>query len=433
MLGRSLRVTEKRKGRDCMVRIRSLVNEEFEAFLHVARNAYTRMSANTSEEKEKRIDQFKKIQNECAYKNIYGAFDENKLLGGMILYDFNMQLLSTKAKAGGVGAVAVDLLHKKEKVAKHLIEYFIDHYKSRDIYMLMLYPFRPDFYKQMGFGYGTKMNQYRIAPANLPTGDSKANIYFIEKQDQQLLFDCYHRYVEHTNGMIEKPVEELDAIFDNSENRVVAYKKDGRVLAYLILTFKPYEEGSFLTNDIVIKEFIYEDRDGLYELLTFLHSQKDQIRYIILNTQDEYFHHLLSDPRNGVDHVMSHVYHESNIQGVGLMYRVIDVKGIFKVLSHHNFGDVTCKLKITIKDSFYKENEGSTIIHFINGFPHQKDSEHDIEITLDVSDFSSMLMGVINFKSIYKYGLAEISDIDYIDTINKIFKTDEKPLCMTGF
>ncbi|WP_105614990.1 GNAT family N-acetyltransferase [Vallitalea okinawensis] len=416
-----------------MLNIRQLGNEDFGAFLDVTRNAYTRMAVNTPEEREKRIEKFKKAHRECGYKNFFGAFDDNYLLGGMILYDFNMQLLSTKAKAGGVGAVAVDLLHKKEKVAKQLIEYFIQHYKMRGTYMLMLYPFRPDFYKKMGFGYGTKMNQYRIKPENLPVGDSKGSLYFLKQEDQQLLFDCYQRFVDQNHGMIERSIGDFDNIFENSENRVVAYKKEGSVLAYISFTFQPYEEGSFLSNDMVIKEFIYEDRKGLYELLTFLHSQKDQIRYIIVNTQDEYFHHLLSDPRNGVDHVIPHVYHESNIQGVGLMYRVIDVKGIFKALSQHNFGDVTCRLKITIRDSFYKENEGSTIIHFINGLAHYEASDFEVEITLDVSEFSSMIMGAISFKALYRYGLVDISDVSYIDTVHRIFRTDEKPKCTTGF
>ena len=85
-------------------------------------------------------------------------------------------------------------------------------------------------------------------------------------------------------------------------------------------------------------------------------------------------------------------------------------------------------------DSFFKENEGSTLIHFVNGKPHLKDKgRHDVEIHLDVSDFSSLIMGVVNFKTLFEYRLAEISDTNYLGTVNTIFITEEKPKCTTLF
>ena len=46
---------------------------------------------------------------------------------------------------------------------------------------------------------------------------------------------------------------------------------------------------------------------------------------------------------------------------------------------------------------------------------------------------SALLMGVIPFKSLYRYSLASISDPRYLDTVNKLFLADEKPICMTWF
>jgi len=94
-----------------------------------------------------------------------------------------MNLLSTKIPAGGIGFVGVHLLHKKEKVAKEILTYFIDHYKNLGASMALLYPFRPDFYKKMGFGFGTSMNQYKVKPSNLPKGNSKANISFAKEDE----------------------------------------------------------------------------------------------------------------------------------------------------------------------------------------------------------------------------------------------------------
>jgi hypothetical protein len=131
------------------------------------------------------------------------------------------------------------------------------------------------------------------------------------------------------------------------------------------------------------------------------------------------------------------LYHESNTQGVGLMYRVIDTRGIFKLLVAHNFGNQTCKLKLTVIDEFLPENNGpELVIHFINGQAHvQAAASYDYEVSLelDVANFSSLLMGAVDFLSLYKYGLAKLSDTSYIETIQQLFKTAQKPQCMTRF
>jgi len=154
--------------------------------------------------------------------------------------------------------------------------------------------------------------------------------------------------------MIEKSDFALQRIFDQ-KNRIVAYEKDGKVRGYIIFTFQPTKKDNFLMNDLVLEEFIYESREALMELMTFLHTQLDQVNDVILNTQEEYFHYLLIDPRSSTDNILPPAYHETNIQGVGIMYRVINVKGIFNVLNNHNFGNQNCNLKITVRDTFLKK------------------------------------------------------------------------------
>lgn len=419
-----------------MSEIRRIPEEDFNDFINIASNAYPGIKLNTQEEKDSTRKRFIKIQKECDVRNFYGLYRNEKLLGGMILYDFHMNFVSTRIKAGGVGFVAVDLLHKKEKVAKEMITYFLRHYREKGAYMALLYPFRPDFYKKMGFGFGSKINQYKIRPSNLPRGKSKEHIYFLNNLDRQDIIDCYNRVCDKTHGMIQKNSYEIENVFNNPENKIVGYKKNGSIMGYIVFSFKGGKQGNFISNDIHINELIYEDREVLFELLTFLHTQKDQIRYIIFNIQDEYFHHLLCDPRNGSDNIIPSVYHETNTHGIGIMYRVIDVKEIFKALSNHNFGNQSCKVKLAIIDTFLEENSKSTVIHFKKGtsfIKEDNDNDYDVEISLDISHFSSLLMGVVSFKGLYKLGLADISDINCLDVVNKIFATEDKPICTTPF
>ena len=89
---------------------------------------------------------------------------------------------------------------------------------------------------------------------------------------------------------------------------------------------------------------------------------------------------------------------------------------------------------LEISDSFLSENGGSYILQIINGSLAVIDGEsYDVEIKIDISDFSSLVVGSIGFRDLTRYGLVEISNKDYISVIDDIFRTKMKPICMTQF
>ena len=118
-----------------------------------------------------------------------------------------------------------------------------------------------------------------------------------------------------------------------------------------------------------------------------------------------------------------------------MSYRLrIDLRGLFTRARNVRFGDETCTLKITLKDSFIKENNGSVVVHFEKGLASVKNGGwFDAQIQLDVADFSSMFMGVISFNRLNSYGLVEISETQYANRINRLFSTETRPICMTTF
>jgi predicted acetyltransferase len=413
--------------------IKLLEETDYDAFVTLTANAYPTMKLASEEDRERLKQRFRARSAEPT-NHLYGLFRDGRLIGGMILFDFTMQLLSVKAPVGGVGTIAVDLLRKKEKVAYELVQYFLSHYRARGAPLTTLYPFRPDFYRQMGFGAGTQMSQYRVRPSDLPRS-TKEHIVFLRADEKELLRDCYNRVLARTHGLMEKSDLELSALFNNTANRIVAYKRDDRVLGYLVFTFKPGEQENFTINDLIVRELFYETREALAELFSFLHSQADQIRRVVFNTQDEDFYHALRDPRNETGNLLPDVYHESNTQGVGIMYRVIDTAGLFRLLRNHDFGGQDCNLKLVIRDSFFPEHDGSAVISFTRGRPSVRaaDADYDVEVGLDVADFSSLVMGTVRFTSLYNYDLAEISDPRAIPTIDRLFRAERKPICTTPF
>jgi predicted acetyltransferase len=415
-----------------MDEIRLLVDKDLSVAARILADAYPGFKIVSQEERDRfgeRLGRFQRDEAEAAY---YGLFRAGTLLGVMCLYDFRMNFLQAQIPAAGVGQVAVDLVHKKEHVAREMMRYFLQHYRRRGFPMGALYPFRPDFYRSMGWGYGTKMSEYRLKPSALPAGPSKAHVRYLTEEDRQPLAECYARFASHTHGMMAKTERELNRLFARPEHRIVGFGLDGGIYGYLVFTFEQGE--NFITNDIHIQEFIYETPQALSELLTFLHSQTDQVRHVYWRTQDEDLHHLFLDPRTGSGRLIPDVYHETNAQGVGLMYRVIDVAGIFDRLGQHDFGGQTCTLKLTIKDSFLPENAGSTLLRFDSGRVERlREGMADAEACLAIEDFSSLLAGTVRFESLYHFGLAEVSNVGYVDILGQLFAVANKPVCMTPF
>lgn len=417
-----------------MREIRPITAAELDDFVTLSANAYPGINLFSASSRERFRTRMEQMAEEPAVQ-LVGLFAYGQMLGAMRLFDFTMKLLSTKTLVGGVGGVAVDLLHKKEKVAYDMVQYFLHHYRDRGACLTALYPFRPDFYKRMGFGYGTKMNHYRVRPQSLPRGAGRAHVSFLTEADREALAACYGRYLEQTNGLMERFSFSWETIFEEPSIHVVGVKENGRISGYLTYQFEQGSRNNFLSNNMLVRELVYETPQALAELLTFLHTQLDQIEHVIINTQDDAFHYLLGDPRNDTGDMLHRVlYHESNTQGVGIMYRVIDVARLFEVLRDHDFNGQSCRLQIVLDDSFLPQNAGRTTVWFENGRARLvgDGAGHEAAIRLDVAEFSSLVTGAVGFRRLYGYGLAAVSEAAYVGVVDRIFAAPQ-PLCLTSF
>jgi len=328
--------------------------------------------------------------------------------------------------------VAVDLTHKKEHVAKDIVDSFLTHYDNRGDAFTTLWPFRVDFYHQMGFGLGSTMHRYRVKPASLPRGDSKEHVRYLTAADVPALNDCYNHCFESQNGMIKHNEGRWQNRFEFAENlRFVGCEIDGKIQGYLVYRFrKPDHPASFMDNEMIITEFFYHTPQVLSELLTFLHSQLDQVGRIIFETPEDEFYFLMSDPTLGSGTEIAPTYHESHTSGVGIMYRVMDSRRLFDRLTKPVFGDGNLVMKITLNDSFFPKNNGSQIVRFQSGLGVAVDGgSADVEINLDVAEFSSMIMGAVGFRKLHTYGLARISDEKHLDAVNSSIPDTDVDRC----
>jgi predicted acetyltransferase len=415
------------------VPIKKIPKKDFMRFVEIVANAFPGFGMKTEDDRKRAFERLYQIQKDDPLVNAFGYYRNNELLGGLRLFDFKMNFCSQFMPVGGGGLLAVNLMHKKEHVAKELMQYFLDYFHKKDTPVAALYPFRPDFYKKMGFGYGPKINEYIIRPEHFPKGKSKKHILFLDKKNLKPLIACYNRIFKTRHGMFEKCNYELRWLAPDTV-KIAGYKEGKKIRGYMVFTFEKSNDGNILLNDMKISEFYYENRETLAEMCTFLNSQADQVNKVIITLPDDYFHHIPFDPRDSSRRILGMVNSQTNTQGIGLMFRVLNIGGLFNRLKNHDFNGQSLRLKINITDTFRKNNHGAHVVHFKKGkAAMKKGGACDAAISMDISDFSSMVMGIVPFRKLYEFNLAEISDTGYIDTVSRIFTTESKPFCTTQF
>ncbi|MCL2572437.1 MAG: GNAT family N-acetyltransferase [Defluviitaleaceae bacterium] len=361
----------------------------------------------------------------CAYK-------EDTMVGGFNIWDFEMNMRQAKIKAGGVGSIAVDLAHKKEKTAREIMKYFITNIRGKGANMALLYPFNSAFYQKMGFGFGTLLQQLRVKPDELPGGGSKANIQRLTEGDAEKLTVFYNSRAAVTHGLITKRTSDFVQSLKLPANRIFAYV-DGEVRGYISFQFRKGSEESALVNDMFIGEMLFDSPEVFAQLMSFVKSQADQVRYVIINTQDESIINTIPDPRNHMDRMLFAVYQEVARTGLGVMYRICDVESFLSDIADCKFGDLTMNLHVNISDSFVPENNKIFKLKFENGSCVIANTTPDAELTIDIAEFTSLVMGCVTLRSLVKYGKATLSNVAYLDTLSRSFSLDEKPVCLTYF
>ena len=414
--------------------IREVDENELGELARITVEAFPGMKIDTPEARQRMIERLAKVMKEPVV-HFFGVFDDEQMVGVMRCYDFTMKLHDGRAAVGGLGGVAVDLRHKKEHVAADMVRYYLDYYRAKGAALTALYPFRPDFYRRMGFGYGVKMNRYSFRPDSLPAVGTAERVDYLSAADRDDVAACYDRFLARTNGLLELPPHVLDGLFSDPAVYLVGYRPAGQLRGYLIFRFEAAPDGNWLLNDMQLRALVYDDAAALAALLGFLRKQADQVGRIIYETQDETFHYLLSDPRDGSGNLLAGLWHQTNTQGLGIMYRVIDVARLLAVLGDHDFGGVTTRLRLNLSDTFLPENAGSYRLDFDAGRASlaAADSPAEIELSMDVSDFSSLAVGAVDFARLHAYGRVTLNDDTHAPLLDRLFHANARPWCMTHF
>ena len=417
-----------------MSEIRQLTLPDLPRTLEIRQKAYPSFEGLSPDAQQRSLERLAQ-QLEQTHLTLYGLFRDDELAGVMKLYDFQMNFMGQIVPVGGLSGVAVDLAHKKKGVAREMVEFCLRHYEERGYPFTALYPFRPDFYRQMGFGFGSRIYEYRVDPAGIRADRAdRQHLYHATGDELDELQACYDRVFRRTHGMMAHSLFLFRDYHDQLANHFLVYRPQQKVEGYLIYRFHRLSEDNFLRQQLEVREMMYEHPAALAALLAFLQAQADQVEQIRIISHDPTLPYRFHDPRDAPHRLFPSVNHQIGIVGLGLMYQLTSLTNLLHSLRDHRFGQADLRLRIVLTNAFLPEQNGDQWIQIEGGKATLAAAgTADASLHLQMADFSALLLGCVSLTELHRLGLASLSDDSWLPAVDAVFRLPQPPTCITRF
>jgi predicted N-acetyltransferase YhbS len=371
---------------------------------------------------------------------------DGDLAGVMRLYDYEMNVRGRDALTGGLGSVGVSLAHKRRGIARALVGWYLRHYRERGAPFAVLHAFRLDFYRALGFGYGTPMHRYRFAPATLRDDGARGTVRLLGPDDAAALMACDERVRPSVNGLIRRHRPAVDRALNDAGLRHVAVEDAGVVRAFMQTCAVPPADDSLRNRDeLVVRDLTYEDSTYRAALFGYLRSQQDQFVRVAIESQDGALYLISRDPLDGSDEsVAPPAAHRIARSGLGVMYRILDVERAF---AHLPACATPFSLRLVVEDTTFAETAGTWTFHFgPQGAPHLagaaaaagRDGDTataaaDATLTIGIADLSSVVMGSLRLRDVVHNQLATVEPRAQLELVDAALRAEQPPYCTTRF
>lgn len=418
--------------------IKLITPEYIEDYLTIYLNAYPAGKSLGEEGRDKyRPRILHSMEND---KNIhfYGLFEDGKLIAQMKLIDFSMNAFGKMIKACGLMALGVHPMHKKKGAARDMVRFFEEYTRETGASVAMLLPFRMDFYRQMGYGYGSKMEEYKLPTVNLPAADkeelSKVRFMGSDEAATAEILECYSTFATKNHGMCLKFEDEIRGLDGDSDTRRVGYYEDGQLKGYVFFNFICESEVNYTLNRMEVTELVYHSPLALRTLLGFLKNQSDLAQTTVIRTGEPDFYHLMPSAQDTSGNYIDFGFLQTNIAAVGTMYKIVNLKEFIRATSHRKFVPFDLTVKFDYESELYHTENSFAITFGLDGhWSIGKIEDADVTVTCKLSDLSSLLMGSADFASLVRLGAISIDDEGYTEILDILLHSNQKPWTNTDY
>lgn len=419
---------------------RPLSPKDMDQYMPIYLNAYPAGKDLSEECYEKYYKRNLESMNDFEHVNFYGLFEGEKLIAQAKLIDFDINLFGKMRKATGLMALGVHPLEKKKGAAKEMVERFEEYALSTGASLAMLLPFRVDFYRNMGYGCGTKIDEYHIDTNYIPKGETD-KVRFVPREDALVMLDCHKRFVHNYHGACLKFEEEVRDFKDDDEGRWLGYYEGEELMGYAIIDFENVSDTNYTLNQMNVRELVYLNQEALAQLLSAIRLQSDLAQTVVIRSGEADFHHILASAQHVDGYYIDFGFMKTNVSAIGTMYKIVDIEKFFEDIEHRKFANIPMKVCFKLYDELAHEEK-----KFMLSFEEGKCSYaeccekqgkccqgNDLMVEMKLSDFSALMMGSAEFASLVRLGAAKVSDAEKVRDLDTLLHVEQKPFTNTDY
>jgi hypothetical protein len=314
-----------------------------------------------------------------------------------------------------------------------MVRWYLDDYRARGAAFAVLHPFKTDFYRALGFGYGTPTQRYRFAPAAIEPGEAQGAVRFLGPADREALMACDERVRATTNGLIARTAGRAERALSDPALRYVGVEDAGVLRGFMQTNVRLGADGTANANELVVRDLYAESPAYEAALLAYLRAQRDQFARIALESQDGAMWLVASDPRDGSDLLVTPPgTHRVAETGLGVMYRILDVERAF---AHLAAADAPLVVRFEVGDAFFAPTAGSWSFRFgPHGAPSRDDAAApDAIVRAGIAELSSLVVGSLRLRDAVRRGRAEVEPQHLLDRVARALDAPQPPICTTRF
>ncbi len=420
--------------------IRRLVPEDMPAYMEIYLNAYPAGKDLSDECYEKYYNRNLQSMTEFDHVNFYGMFEDGQLIATMKLIDFDMNLFGQMRRSTGLMALGVHPLHKRKGAARDMVKFFEEYTVESGGCISMLLPFRMDFYKKLGYGCGTKLDEYHIKTEYLPDIRDRrelAGLRLLGRDEADAALECYTEFVKQNHGAVCKFEEEIRDFRDDDEVRRLGWFEEGKLKGYAAFTFENTSDCNYTLNRMNVKELVYHDAAVLRKLLAGLRMQADLAQSVVVRSGEPDFYHVLASCQDMSGGYIDFGFLQTNVSAVGTMYKICDFRKFFEAAAHRIFPAVNLTAGFEATDDVTGETEKFAVQFTEGKWAYQAGGEaYDtaaVHVTCRRSDLSSLLMGSAEFGGLVRLGVMTVDKPEFVGTLDLLLHAEQKPFTNTDY
>lgn len=423
--------------------IRPITPSDMTAYINIYLNAYPAGKDLSSDCYDKYYSRNMQSLLEFDHVNFFGMFEEGELIAIMKLIDFDMNLFGEMRKATGLMSLGVHPLHKKKGAARDMVRFFEEYTVKSGGTVSLLLPFRMDFYRKLGYGCGTRLDEYHIRTEYLPEERDMEGLRFMSKEDVDNMVLCHTDFVSRYHGALCKFEEEIRDMKNDDDVRRLGYFEGAELLGYVTFAFVNTSDCNYTLNLMDVKEIVYKDEKVLRKLLGGLRMQSDLAQSVIIRSGEADFYHLLESAQDMSGNYIDFGFLQTNISAVGTMYKIPDIEAFIKAAEHRKFPAEKVSIAFTVLDELcgdekkfvlkFRPEEGLDYSRWSYSSSEEDWNAADVHLSCKLSELSSMLMGSAELGGLARLGVVEIDKPEKVRLLDYLFHAEQKPFTNTDY